>query len=126
MSREVEEWRGKTDDSAIPPRVKLRVWTRCEGKCALTGRKLRPGDLHDIDHILALANGGEHRETNLQLVSREAHKVKTAADVATRAKTDRTRAKHLGIKTPSKRGLSKPPGMKFDWSLGRYVRADAQ
>ena len=33
--------------------------------------------------------------------------------------------KHLGITKPKSRGLKKPEGMKFDWSLGRYVRDEA-
>ena len=96
MSRSLPEWIGKTPDSAIPPRVKLRVWERCEGKCALTGRKLRPGDAYEFDHILALANGGEHREANLQLVCSAAHKEKTRSDVALKSKTARIALKHRG------------------------------
>lgn len=94
--RSVPEWVGKTPDQEIPKRVKLRVWERCGGKCALTGRKLRPGDAYDFDHIIPLTLGGAHAETNLQVVSRDAHKAKTASDVKARAKADRVRAKHLG------------------------------
>lgn len=105
MSRSVDEWIAASDDAAIPTRVKLRVWNRCGGKCALTGRKLQVGDDYDFDHILALCNGGEHREGNLQVVSRAAHREKTADDVKLRAKADRTRAKHLGIFPKSKTPL---------------------
>jgi hypothetical protein len=41
---------------------------------------------------------------------------------AIKAKTDRIRKKHLGLKVSGSRGLTKPHGMKFDWSVGRYVR----
>jgi 5-methylcytosine-specific restriction endonuclease McrA len=75
--RAVPEWIGAHPDQAIPPRVKLRVWERCGGRCALSGKKLMPGDAYDFDHILALANGGENREKNLQLVSRDKHREKT-------------------------------------------------
>lgn len=95
--REVAEWIGAHPDQAIPQRVKLRIWTRCGGRCALTGRKLRPGDAYQFDHILALVNGGAHRESNLQLISAEAHKAKTASDVAIKSKTARVKAKHLGL-----------------------------
>jgi 5-methylcytosine-specific restriction enzyme A len=105
MSRSTEEWIAKHDDQAIPPRVKLRVWNRCGGKCALSGRKLMPGDAFDYDHIRALCNGGEHRETNLQLVSRDKHREKTAEDVAERVKTERIRQKFLGIYPKSKTPL---------------------
>jgi 5-methylcytosine-specific restriction protein A len=105
--RSVPEWVGSSPDAAIPPRVRLRIWERFGGRCALTGRKLRPGDHYDFDHIIALANGGEHRENNLQLVSREAHREKTRQDVALKSKAARVRAKHLGIAKP-KSSLSHP------------------
>lgn len=103
--RSVPEWIADHPDQAIPPRVKLRVWERCKGRCALTGKKLRPGDEYDFDHIVALGNGGEHREKNLQVVGRAAHRLKTARDVAQKAKADRIRAKHLGLYPPSKTPL---------------------
>ena len=97
MSRQVDEWIGKTPDTAIPPRVRLRVFDKHNGICALSGRKIRAGDKWQIDHITALVNGGEHRESNLQPVLDVAHKDKTAQDVALKAKVDRVRKKHLGI-----------------------------
>jgi hypothetical protein len=100
--RQVPEWIGATPDTPVPPRVKLRIWERCGGRCALTGKKLMPGDAYDFDHIRPLILGGENRESNLQLVSRDAHKAKTKADVSAKAKADRTRAKHLGVWPKSK------------------------
>lgn len=97
--RSVPEWVGKVPDAPIPPRVRLRIFEAHGGICALTGRKIMPGDEWDCDHITALANGGEHREGNLQPVLRAAHREKTRADVAIKAKADRVRKKHLGIKT---------------------------
>ena len=48
---------------------------------------------------------------------------KTARDVGQIAKAVRQEAKHLGIKkSPSFR---KPAGMRFDWSIGRYVKESA-
>lgn len=91
------EWIGKTPDSAIPPRVRLRVFEAHGGVCHLTGQKIWPGDEWDCDHIQALCNGGEHRESNLAPALRPAHRAKTAEDVKLRAKADRVRKKHLGI-----------------------------
>jgi 5-methylcytosine-specific restriction protein A len=96
MPRSVTEWRGKSDETRIPPRVRLRVFERHEGKCALSGRKILPGDAWDLDHITALINGGAHVESNLQPVLKDAHRKKTARDVAEKAKVARTRAKHIG------------------------------
>jgi 5-methylcytosine-specific restriction endonuclease McrA len=123
MTRNLPEWIAAHDDQAIPQRVKLRIWTRCGGRCALTGRKLRPGDAYQFDHIVALANGGEHREQNLQLVAADAHRAKTKADLAVKSKIARTKAKHLGIK-PARRGFYKPADARFDWGRGRYVRGE--
>lgn len=103
--RIVSEWVARHPDQAIPPKVKARIWIRCQGRCALTGVKLGPGVPHDFDHIKPLSMGGEHREANLQLVSRDAHRRKTAAEAPARAKADRIRAKHLGLYPRSKRPL---------------------
>lgn len=97
MSRSVDEWIGKTDDAMPPPRVRLRIFEAHKGICHLTGRKIEAGDAWDLDHVQALCNGGENRETNLAPALRDAHRAKTAADVKVRAKSDRVRKKHIGI-----------------------------
>lgn len=94
--RTVPEWVAKHPDQKVPPRVRLRVFEAHGGVCALSGRKIMPGDAWELDHKQALANGGEHREKNLQPVLAAAHKAKTAQDVAQKAKDRRVRAKHVG------------------------------
>lgn len=95
--RSVPEWIGKTPDSAIPPRVKLRVFEAHGGVCYLTDRKIMPGDDWDAEHKLAICNGGENREGNLAPALRTAHHKKTRADVKIKAKNERVRKKYLGI-----------------------------
>ena len=97
--RAVPEWIGKTPDSAIPARVKLRVFDRHRGICQITGRKIMPGDKWDCDHIRAICNGGQNREFNLQPAILKAHRAKTREDVKQKAVSDRKRKKHLGIRT---------------------------
>jgi 5-methylcytosine-specific restriction protein A len=104
-ARAVPEWVGRSPDDPIPQRVRLRVWERCGGRCAVTGKKLRPGDKYQFDHTIALVNGGENREANIRLISDAAHREKTASDVAIKAKTARVKAKHLGLKTPKGGGF---------------------
>ena len=99
MTRATPEWIAKTDDAAIPPRVRLRVFEAHGGVCAISGRKIMPGDAWQVDHIIALANGGQHREANLQPVLDAPHKAKTREDVAVKAKIASVRKKHLGIET---------------------------
>jgi len=100
-ARAVPEWRGKTPDSKIPPHVRMRVFLAYDGHCYLTGRKIMPADYWEIDHVTALINGGEHIESNMAPVLRDAHRIKTRADVREKAKVARIRKKHLGIKKPS-------------------------
>lgn len=106
MRRAVTEWIGATPDSKIPDRVKLRVFEREGGRCYLTGRKIRPGDKYDFEHVIALAlwtgEGHGNRESNIRLALRDAHKAKTAQDRKAQAKSDSIRKKHFGIrrKTP--------------------------
>ena len=93
MTRQVPEWIGKTPDTPAPPRVKLRVFEKNGGICHLTGRKITPADQWDLDHITALVNGGENRESNLAPALRHAHKEKSAQDVAQKAKDRRVRSR---------------------------------
>lgn len=66
MSRTVEEWVGRSDDSVAPPRVQLRVLLKFDGICQCgCGQKIWP-DKWQLDHALALINGGENRESNLR------------------------------------------------------------
>lgn len=102
--RSVPEWQGSSPDAAIPKTVKARIWRAQEGRCAISGVKVPTGE-GDYDHIRALADGGEHREGNLQLVWRPVHREKTAAEAGPRAKADRIFAKHNGLWPKSKRPL---------------------
>lgn len=113
MARSVPEWIGKTDDTPAPPRVRLRVFERCGGKCGECGRKIRPGEGWTLEHLIALINGGKNAESNLGVTCDWCLPAKNAADVAEKAKTYAVKAKHLGIRPPSRfqsRGFrSSPP-----------------
>jgi 5-methylcytosine-specific restriction protein A len=100
MPRSVPEWIGKTDDTPVPDRVKLRVFEKFEGVCPKCTRELQPG-AWDCDHAIPLIVGGENRENNLQpLCSDPCHSRKTALDVKLKAKVASVRKRHLGIKKP--------------------------
>ena len=103
--RKVDEWIADHPDQAIPKAVRLRVFARYGGRCYLSGRVIRPGDRWEIEHVIALANGGQHRESNMAPALVDAHKEKTKADASIRAKINRVRAKHLGIYPRTKRPL---------------------
>lgn len=97
MSRSRPEWIGKTDDSRPPPHVRLRIWETHGGYCHIAKRKIEIGEAWDIDHVIAIINGGQNRESNMAPALRDKHKIKTKADVAEKSKVYRKRAKDLGI-----------------------------
>lgn len=100
MSRSVKEWRGRTDDAMPPPSVRARIFAAHNGICHISKRKIRPGEPWHLDHIKELWEGGENRESNMAPALVEPHKGKTAKGQRRKAKADRIKAKHLGIKKP--------------------------
>ena len=88
--RAVPEWIARHDDEAIPKRVKLRVFERHNGICHISGRKITAADQWDCDHIVALCNGGGHRESNLAPALRDKHREQMLA-----------RAKERGVTMPA-------------------------
>jgi hypothetical protein len=96
---------GKTDDSMPPPRVRLRIFQRYDGRCYRSGRKIGPADKWALDHVLAIINGGKNDENNLAPILVDKHKEKTAEDLATKSKTARMALKHTGQWPKSKRPL---------------------
>jgi 5-methylcytosine-specific restriction protein A len=102
MSRSVPEWIGKTDDTPVPDRVKLRVFEKFEGICPKCTRELEPG-AWECDHVIPLILGGANRETNLQpLCADPCHSSKTALDVKLKAKVERVRRHRAGIRKRSR------------------------
>jgi 5-methylcytosine-specific restriction enzyme A len=99
--RRAEEWIGKTPDSKPPKSVIDRLFLKQMGRCAISGRKIAAGETTHADHIVPLKDGGQNREANLQLVTVEAHREKTADENAARAKEQRIRLKHAGLWPPS-------------------------
>lgn len=98
--RTVPEWIGKTDDTKVPDHVRLRVFEARGGRCHITGVKILPGVRWELDHIVALCNGGEHRESNLAPVLVAPHRIKTKADRRDQARARKLRKAHIGIRKP--------------------------
>ncbi len=103
--RSIAEWIGKHPDEAIPPRVKQRILERQNRICALSGAPIPPGVTPHFDHCVALRDGGEHREGNLQAALPGPHQKKTAREAKERARAD-ARAK-------SSHGLHNEPVVKL-------------
>ena len=114
MARSVPEWIPASDDSAIPDRVRLRVYLKYGGRCQCgCNRQIRVGESWDCDHDKALVNGGEHREGNLRPLLTEHHRNKTKEDVAEKALVSRKQKKHLGIKKA--KGTPMPGTKRSRW-----------
>jgi 5-methylcytosine-specific restriction protein A len=101
--RSVPIWRGKTDDTPIPARVKDRILRRNDDCCANCKRafmgKLRP----EFDHIVALAIGGANAELNIEPLCENCHAIKSKSDVRLKAKVARIRVKRLGLRAPRRK-----------------------
>jgi 5-methylcytosine-specific restriction protein A len=104
--RRVDEWIATHPDQAIPKSVKLRIWEREGGRCYLTGLKINAlKDAYEFEHVIALAHGGQHRESNIKLALKEPHKVKSADDAKITAKIRRMSLKDKGLWPKSKTPL---------------------
>ncbi|HEY8066568.1 MAG TPA: HNH endonuclease [Methylosinus sp.] len=103
QGRSVEEWIGKTPDSKIPDRVKLRIWRRENGRCYLTGKKIMPYDSFEYEHKKRVEDGGENRESNIFLALTTPHKRKSAEERAAAKKADDIAKRHIGITEPKQK-----------------------
>lgn len=115
--RSVPEWIGATPDTAIPPRVRLRVFERCDSRCHRCNRKLTPADTWIVEHMTALVNGGANAESNLSITCGWCKPVKDAEDVAIKSKSARVRAKHAGIK-PKRSSFATNKNGRFKAKIG--------
>jgi len=93
VARAVKEWIGKTPNSrptwAVIERLLEKQENRCAGPCH---QEIGDGNAYDADHIVELKDGGENRESNLQLLCRKVcHKTKTRIRNIARANEKRTR-----------------------------------
>lgn len=108
-ARALPEWIGDTPDTAVPPRVRVRTFDRKGGRCGICGRRIGAGEHWTLEHIKALINGGENRESNLGVTCSWCVPEKNATDVAEKSKTYEMRAKHIGVRTkPKYRWPSRP------------------
>ena len=105
--RSVAEWVGKNDDTAIPPRVCVRIFERAGRKCECCGRPIVGKLRAQYDHKTALVNGGENRESNLQVLCHECHGEKTKQDVAIKARVYVRKKRVAGIRKPSRFACSR-------------------
>jgi len=107
MARTLPEWIADTDDQRAPPRIRQRIFDDCGGKCHICGLVII-GKKWALDHVKALVNGGENRASNLKPVHIACHAIKTAADVAEKAKIAAIHGKHIGAIRPKSKLAAAP------------------
>jgi hypothetical protein len=108
MARSTPEWIGKTVDTPVPPRVRLRVWDKHLGICQLSLTQIKTGEAWECHHVVGIEEGGENRENNLVPALVEPHKRETARQKALKKTINRQRKKHLGITAPKRKIRSAP------------------
>lgn len=124
------EWIGRKPESMPTIHVLLRLYAKQNGLCACGCGMVMSmeRDAIDCDHITPLRDGGENRETNLQLMLRKHHQDKTKAENIARGKERRHKAKSFTrggskmqgrgfSKAPPQRKASKPIEPKFDGDI---------
>jgi len=128
-ARAVKEWVGRRPESMPGKLVLLRLYARQNGICACgCGRVMNLNrDRVDCDHRIPLKDGGENRESNLQLMLHEHHVIKTSGENVARAEANNHQAKAF-VRRKTKwgsRGFAKGPPQKtattrpekwFGWS----------
>lgn len=77
------------------PHERAKIFAEAGGKCAKCTRKLGPSDDWDIDHAIALENGGTNAPENLQVLCDWCHTPKTSDDHRTASKSKRIYTRHV-------------------------------
>ena len=73
-------WADRRRHGSLSPRVN-DLMVRQKGRCAWCGQDFIAGEPMDVDHVVPQSRGGSHRETNLQLLHRACHKLKSRNDL---------------------------------------------
>jgi len=74
---------------SFTPKQRAAIFERNGGVCYLSGVKIMPGDLWEVEHRLALALGGTNDIENLVPALVDPHRIKTKQDVKAIAKAKR-------------------------------------
>lgn len=106
-TKNLKEWIGKTPEAMPGQTVLLRLYAKQNGICACgCGQVMNLNrDKVDCDHRIALIDGGENRESNLQLLLHPCHKAKTGQEASARSEERRHKAKAFtALREPKMRG----------------------
>lgn len=81
-------------------RTRTRIYDAANGECCICGNYIHAtrGDKWIVEHVKPLWLGGADDDSNMRPAHYRCAIQKTAEEAAVKAKTDRVRAKHLGIR----------------------------
>ena len=91
------------------PQQRARIFAENDGRCYRCERRLGPSDTWEIEHLIALENGGTNDPQNLDVICGWCHKVKTAQDHGKAAKSRDTYTAHV---VPTKHRRDKRRGFR--------------
>lgn len=82
--------------------ARTRIFDAANGYCCICDLRIdaERGDKWIVEHVKPLWLGGADDETNMQPAHQICAITKTIQEAPVKAKTDRVRAKHLGIRKP--------------------------
>lgn len=83
---------------SMSPTRRLRIFETARGLCILCEQRIRAGDTWTVEHIRALALGGEDVDSNCGPAHEACRRLKDKTDLASIAKSKRMKAKHYGIR----------------------------
>lgn len=91
----LKPWVGRRPESMPGQAVLLRLYAKQNGLCACGCGLMMNFDRDEIDcdHKVALIDGGENVEANLQLMIRKHHRAKTASEATERSRERAHKAK---------------------------------
>lgn len=105
---------GTTPRKAMSPMQRLRIFETHHGICCLCDRKIQAGEKWIVEHLRALGLGGADTDENKRPAHENCRRIKDKADVPAIAKAKRMKARHLGIKKPSR--FPKAPAGYNPWT----------
>lgn len=94
---------------------RTRIFDAVSGQCCICGVRINAerGEKFIVEHVIPLWLGGADDETNMRPAHEKCAIAKTVAEAPVKAKSDRIRAKHLGIKKHVRNPL--PCGRGSPW-----------
>ncbi len=104
-------------------RQKTAAWNAAGGICHWCGKPVAPDGL-DVqwDHSLPRYLSADDTADNLAPLHVRCHAQKTSGEDRPRIDKAKRQEKLAAPKVKRRNGFTRPPGLKFDWSRGRYVR----